>query len=101
MGVIQKHRNLGQPSLPHSPFAPSPPPHPCPPSFAPAMQAKHLTTFLKGNIPLAIGNTRMKEAGKLHVVVQNADFAITKGVQDVIPLFFFSKKINPLQLCFK
>ena len=99
MGVIQKHSNLGQPSLPHSPFAPPHPP--CRPSFAPAMQAKHLTTFLKGNIPLAIGNTRMKEAGKLHVVVQNADFAITKGVQDVIPLFFFSKKINPLQLCFK
>ena len=43
----------------------------------------------------------MKEAGKLHVVEQNADFAITKGVQDVIPLFFLAKKINPLQLCFK
>lgn len=65
LGVIQKHRNLGQPSLPHSLFVPLPP---CPPSFAPAMHAKHLTTFLKGNIPLAIGNTRMKEAGKLHVV---------------------------------
>lgn len=37
----------------------------------------------------------MKEAGKLHVVEQNADFAITKGVQDVIPLFFLAKKSIP------
>lgn len=28
-------------------------------------------------------------------VVQNADFAITKGVQDVIPLFFLAKKSIP------
>ena len=55
MGVIQKHRNLGQPSLPHSPFVPPAP-------LAPAMHAKHLTTFLKGNIPLAIGNEGGGEA---------------------------------------
>lgn len=28
-------------------------------------------------------------------VVQNADFAMTKGVQDVIPLFFLAKKSIP------
>lgn len=28
-------------------------------------------------------------------VVQNADFAITKGVQDVIPLFFLANKSIP------
>ena len=37
----------------------------------------------------------MKEAGKLHVVEKNADFAITKGVQDVIQLFFLAKKSIP------
>ena len=61
VGVIEEHRNLGQPSPPppHSPFAYTPLV-----LSARTVEAKNLITFFKGNVPWLSGiPVGMKEGG--------------------------------------